>query len=1520
MKNKNILGLDLGPNSIGWAVVNKEICEDGNETYKNIIGAGSRIIPMDAATLGDFAKGVTNSQASERTSKRSPRRMQERAKQRRERLNRVLDIMGFLPQHYSKALDRYGKLTSETKIAWYKDDSGNWQFAFKDAYAEMLTEFQQRQPELTGNGLKIPYDWTIYYLRKKALHSPLTKEELAWVLHSFNQKRGYNQARGEGDDDDNANGKSVVYCDLKVISVECENTEQKGEKWYKVILENGMTYSKKLVVKPEWKGQTKGFLVTTKTDKKGETITTLSLPKESDWTLQLKKTENSIETAGIEVGEYIYRAILNNPAQKIRGSYINHIGRKFYINELRRIINKQIEFIPELSNKQLYSDCIESLYSSNEPYRNSIANRDFSYLLIDDILFYQRPLKSKKSEISNCPYESTIYYSNGEIQKGNIKCISKSNPLYQEFRLWKFIHNLRIYKKQTVFENEQDVTAEFLPSEKEIERLFDYLNDIEEISQDSLFSKFFGIKKPKNAEFPYRWNYVEDKKYPCNETRAAIIKGLKKANVNKSFLTAERETHLWHILYSVSDKTQLKTTLLKYSIENELPTEFAEILSKTKPFKNDYGAYSEKAYKKLLPLMRIGSHWDYNKIDNNTKSRIEKFITGEFDETIDDKIRERVKSLTEENHYKGLPDWLSCYIVYGRHSEAKEATRWQSPDDIDNYLKEFKQHSLNNPIVEQAILETLRTVRDIWKYYGTIDEIHVELGREMKKTAKEREQMTQRINEKETRNIRIKQMLVEFLNPEYGIDNVRPYSPSQQEILRIYEDQALSNRKEIDPENDFVSNFLKAKSPTRSEFMRYKLWLDQKYLSPYTNEPIPLSKLFTHAYEIEHIIPQSRYFDDSISNKVICESEVNKLKGNKLGLEFIKLHHGEIVQLSSGKTVRILTEDEYRNAIYDNLSHNKAKQRKLLLEDIPDEFVERQLNDTRYISKLVMRLLSNIVREDGEEESTSKNVIPCTGGITDQLKKDWGINDVWNKIILPRFQRMNKIDTEYSGQYTAISPNGHEIPNMPLTLQKGFNKKRIDHRHHAMDAIVIACATRSHVNLLNNEAAKSENRQTRYQLSRKLRNYEKTVIEKNGETKIIETAKEFKKPWETFPADVEKALREIIVSFKQNTRIITRPTNKYHKFENGVKCLKKQEPDKNPNWWAIRKSLHKDTVFGEINLRLIRDIKLKDAITSPKDIVNKDLRRKLIELINLGSSLKDIEKYFIENKEIWSDVNLKRIPTYYFSKEDRNPTTQQPKARYFATRKNLVTIFDKANLDKARKTIENITDSGIRQILHRHLESCDNDPKIAFSPEGIELMNKNIVTLNNGSPHKPIYKVRVFEQANKFAVGQSGNKSTKFVEADKGTNLFFAIYESEIQNTKTGENERKREFASIPLNEAIERLKAGLPPAPNDANGNPPKFTLSPNDLVYVPTTEEINSRVINKPLDKSRIYKMVSYSKSDIYFVLGNVSSIIKDAVEFESLNKMGRSISGEMIKEICIPIKVDRLGNIINNDDITL
>lgn len=1482
---KRILGLDLGTNSIGWAVL---LAEKNNDSFlfKRIEAAGSRIIPMDAAVLGDFDRGNTISQTAERTRLRGVRHVIERCIQRRERLHRVLDTIGFLPVHYSQALTRYGKIKDgeEPKLAWVKNETGKYHFLFQSSFDEMLQDFKSKHSDFRDK--KIPYDWTIYYLRKKALTQKISKEELAWILLNFNQKRGYYQLRGEEKETDK--NKRDEYTALKVVSVE-DSGEKKGKDvCYNVHLEDGGIYRRTSSVFLDWEGKTKEFIVTTdlnddgtpKMDKEGNVKRSYRSPNEDDWTLVKERTQSDIEHSGKTVGTYIYDTLLQNPNQKVRGKLIRTIERKFYKDELIQIIEKQAEFHTELQDRELYHHCIKELYPSNEAYRQNIANRSFRYLFVEDILFYQRPLKTKKSLIANCPYEEYTVFDKetGEKKSYGIKCIAKSHPLYQEFRLWQFISNLRIYKKG--IGNDEDVTKDFLSNENDYVALFDWLNEKKELKQkDFLKYSTFGIKK--NDIESYRWNYVEDKDYPCNETRAQILSYLSKSNVEPKFLTPEIEERLWHILYSVEDKQELTKALQKFADTYSLGDSFTTTFQKFPPFKKEYGAYSAKAIKKLLPIMRMGKYWSQTNIDKNTLERIDKIITGEYDENIKNRVREKAFNLTNISDFRALPLWLACYIVYNRHSEAKDVTKWNTPEDLQRYLDSFKQHSLRNPIVEQVITETLRTVRDIWKKHGNIDEIHIELGREMKNPADKRKKMTQQILENENANLRIKKLLMEFANPEFEIENVRPYSPSQQEILRIYEDGVLNSTSNLPEEIETILKKFKEndnkKQPTRSEVLRYKLWLEQKYRSPYTGQPIPLAKLFTPAYEIEHIIPQSRYFDDSLSNKVICESEINKLKDRRLGLEFIKEENGRKIELSNGKVVKIFTVGEYEQFIKDNYNQNRVKTRKLLMETIPEDFIARQLNDSRYISKVVKGLLSNIVREEGEEEAISKNVITCTGGVTDRLKRDWGINDVWNRIILPRFIRLNKIlDT---AQFTTRSANGHEIPSLPLELQKGFNKKRIDHRHHAMDAIVIACANRNIVNYLNNEAASVKSKISRHDLQTLLCD---KIKEESGNYKWT-----IKKPWDTFTQDVYHTINDIIVSFKQNLRIINKATNTYTHIENG-----KKEPAKQSGCnWAIRKPMHKDTVFGEVNLRKIKEVSLNEAIKVPKRIVVKDFKLKLQELLNQGYDVKKIKKYLEANRDVWQDINPSKVKVYYFTKET--------KERFFATRKPLDISFDKKKIE------ESITDTGIQKILLRHLELKDNDPKLAFSPDGIDEMNRNIIQLNNGKFHQPIFKVRIYEKADKFAIGEKGNKSSKYVEAAKGTNLYFAIYEVEKLDKNTGEVIKERKYATIPLNIVIERLKQGLPPAPADDNGNEPKFVLSPNDLVYVPTEKKCD-------LNNNSIYKIVSFTGNRLYGIPYSVANSIIDKVEYSQLNKVEFTDNKISLKEVCIPVKVDRLGNI--------
>ncbi len=1514
--SKKILGLDLGTNSIGWALI-EQSTENNNG---RIIKLGTRIIPMDEGTLGKFDSGITESSTAKRTTFRGIRRLRERHLLRRERLHRVLNILGFLPEHYAKEIDFEKKLgkfleNTEPKIAYKLNNQTNcFEFIFQDAFGEMVNDFKKIHPNLFENGKRVPYDWTIYYLRNKALTQKIEKSELAWLLLNFNQKRGYYQLRGE-EEEEIGNDKKVEFHPLLVIDViDTKEVNAKKQNVYKIVLENGWEFNKPSSTPILWKGKVKEFVVTTTIDKAGQEKRSFRAPEENDWTLVKKKTEHLIDSSGKTVGKYIYETLLNNPKQKIKGNLVRVIERKFYKKELRQILYKQIELHEELNDQKLYEQCLEELYPHNQNHRNNILNKDFLHLFINDIIFYQRPLKSKKSLISDCKFETRRFKQDGIEKSTPIKCIPKSHPLFQEFRLWQWIQNLKIYKKDT----DEEVTNEFLKTELDWTDLFDWLNERSEVDHKALLNYLAKPLKLKPSD--YRWNYVydllkdESKKYPCNETRATMLNTFKKINgLSLSFFTPETEEKLWQILYSITDKDELVKALKKFSKIYTLPLEFVEEFKKTPPFRKEYGAHSIKAIKKLLPLMRLGKYWASSNIHPQTIIRIEKIINGEFDDNIKDRVREKAWKLESIEQFKGLPLWLTSYIVYNRHSEDGDVQHWKSIDDLTKYITEFKQHSLRNPIVEQVVLETLRVVKDIWQYYGKgvekfFDEIHIELGREMKNPADKRKAMTEQIISNENTNYRIKALLAEMLN-DGNIENVRPYSPSQQEILRIYEDGVLNAAMDIP---DDILKISKTAQPSKNDLIRYKLWLEQKYRSPYTGEIIPLNKLFTPAYEIEHIIPKSRFFDDSFSNKVICESEVNKLKENQLGMEFINNHKGERVTLNFGKTVEILTTEAYQHLVKNQYSKSYSKMKKLLMEDIPESFVERQLNDSRYISKLVKNILSNIVRnEEKDDGTTSVNLLSSNGQITTILKQDWGLNDVWNEIIAPRFERLNQLTGSTSFGSVNFS-NKKFLPSVPLTLSKGFSKKRIDHRHHAMDALVIACATRNHINYLNNQNA-LDKKKTKTQKQASREDLRATLCYKKYNEDSLQSYKwVFNKPWETFTEESKNQLSTTIVTFKQNLRVINKTVNKYEKWDNknGVyeKVITKQTKGVS---WAIRKPLHKDTVAGSVKLRFKKEVSLSNAIDKYEDIVDSNLRKKIKSLIISGLDKKKILKYFKDFKNIYESKDISKTQIYYWDKEN------------VASRVKVDETFNKTK-------IESITDTGIKKILFNHLKKekyqllYDEKGKLippellAFSSDGIDEMNNTITELNEGKKHQPIYKVRTYEpRGNKFNIGQSGNKKDKFVEAAKGTNIFFAIYQDSFN---------KRTYKTIPFNEVVEiqkqssseKRKIQSVPLKNE-NGDNLLFYLSPNDLVYIPTKEENIDTINISSLDITskniqNIYKIVSFTNNRLYAIPYYVAKSIVDKNEYTQLNKLEFTINGVSIKESCIKLQVDRIGNFKN------
>lgn len=1524
MADKVILGLDLGTNSIGWAIVREK------ENAQREVKLGSRIVPMNQDELSDFGKGVTNSAAKSRRIRRAMRRINARRQLRRERMLRVLHLLGFLPEHFDRALGwdrkdskRYAKLDGEDeqRLPWVKESVGSARFLFTDSFEEMLADFARCQPEWLA-GHKVPADWTLYYLRTKALKQAVTREELAWILLSFNQKRGYQMARGE--EEEEVPTKQSTYVESRVVRVEEDGAGKKGKKkWYTLHLENGLVYRRESDVSlANMEGQVLQLIVTReyeedgktpKLNRYGEEKVSLRAPKEDDWTLRKKRTEHLIGESGLTPGAYIYQHLLECPEEKVRGVFVHTIDRAFYAGELRAILTEQMKHHPELSNPELFDSCVRELYARNEAHRKHLIDKDFVSLFIDDILFYQRPLKSKKTLVDDCDFEAYTFVNkqSGEEIKRPLKCVAKSNPYYQEFRIWQWMGNLRLKDRVT----DVDVTSTYLPNEESRVALYEWLSKRKEVKQDDLLKEFLGIKKPrgKNVPYPLSWNYEEERIYPMGETRSELLKALEKAGLQgfedeallrgislatqksqqkkaeknpqkaKAIAPAlapeQVEYRLWHLLYSISEREALASALRKF----ELGEEFVQAFLHVKPFDSGYGSYSEKAVKKLLTVMRCGKYWSVDEVSPYACRRLERIQAGQESPELVERITKQAPLPQSIEECRGLSQSQASYLVYGRHSEPRELMRWGTTDEMLRYIRGIRHNSLRNPIVEKVVLETLRVVHDLWKREGHIDEIHLELGRELKKTAKARLQMTERQLRNEATNMRLRYLLAELASNSDGLldcgQELRAYSPSQLDLLHIYEEGALATLSEQDEDYDFVTKMSKHPSPSTAELQRYRLWLEQKYRSPYTGKMISLTRLFTRDYEVEHIIPKSLYYDDSLSNKVICETAVNRDKGGRLAYNYIADSKGIC---SRDPKTALFTLEAYEQFVNTTFAGEalKRKRMNLLRTEIPDGFGQSQLNNTRHIARLIMYALSSIVREEGEKEAISKNLIVCTGGVTDRLKKDWGMHDVWNHLVAPRYERLNELTgTTDFGHWDNKEGKPVFQTTMPLHLQRGYQKKRIDHRHHAMDALVIACATRSMINFVNNRNAKDREEYASLRHALCVEQYR------------------LRKPWDTFTQDAEAALRQLVVSFKQNLRVLTRTTNRYQHYDDAGK--KQMVAQSSESLLAIRRSLHKDSFYGRVNLRYKAFVPINKALTlaveMPERIVDEAFRLYLLERIASGMSLKELKAHFKQSKGQWEGQDCSKVEVWKWSDED---------APLVAIRKPL----------SPEVKIEKITDTGIQKILRNYLAAKDYKADIAFSPEGIAELNDNISLYNDGQPHKPVKSVRVSDAlGKKYQVGQRGNRKSKWVVADEGNNLFFAIYVDE---------NNKRSYDTPNLRGVIERLKQGLPPVDEiDERGRKLLFTLSPYDLVYVPTDEQKEQPIEVADLLPERIFVMRKSSGSRCYFLPQSMAKLLDKNQELGGADLVEQTVfltpkidlqERVSIKEKCWKLEVDRLGTI--------
>jgi CRISPR-associated endonuclease Csn1 len=257
---------------------------------------------------------------------------------------------------------------------------------------------------------------------------------------------------------------------------------------------------------------------------------------------------------------------------------------------------------------------------------------------------------------------------------------------------------------------------------------------------------------------------------------------------------------------------------------------------------------------------------------------------------------------------------------------------------------------------------------------------------------------------------------------------------------------------------------------------------------PYCAEMIGAEQLFNGAADIDHIIPYSRSLDDSASNKVVAHRSCNRAKGNRTPHE------------------KWGNDPEHWDKITAQVSRlHKSKQWRfgpdaMARVEKDGGFIARQLTDTQYLSCLAGRYLSSLypTKEEG-----SVYVIP--GRMTAMLRRLWGLNS-----LLPDH---NIVENKHS-----------DAP-----------KNRLDHRHHAIDAAVVAVTTRGLMQTIARTAGQAEDRDL---------------------DRLFEGLPQ---PWDGFRDELGEKLARVTVS---------------HKADHG----RKGKPPKDRDSTAGR--LHNDTAYG----------------------------------------------------------------------------------------------------------------------------------------------------------------------------------------------------------------------------------------------------------------------------------------------------------------------------------------------------
>ncbi|ATL46990.1 type II CRISPR RNA-guided endonuclease Cas9 [Chitinophaga caeni] len=922
---KNVLGIDLGVTSIGWAFVH----EDTNfGELSKIVQAGVRLVALSTDEQLEFEKGKPLSINANRTLKRSMRRNLQRYKMRRKQLIKLFKQYNIIPEDAILAED--GKHTT----------------------------------------------FETYELRAKAVHEKISLLQFARVLLMLNKKRGYKSSRKvqseeEGQAIDGMDVAKKLFHDKITPGQYClellKNEKKSLPSFYRSDLQDEFmkVWNFQMAFHPS--------ILTTdllkKLDGVGQKATAAIFYKELNITtaeIKGKRDEKKLASyqlrsdaiqkeLSIEEVAFVL-AQVNNDINSSSG-YLGAIGDKskelfFNKQTVGEYLYKQLKENPHarLKNqvfyRQDYLDEFERTWSCQAQFHPELTN-DLKKEIGDITIFYQRKLKSQKGLISLCQFEQQkrLVTKNGRqiIKTTGYRVCPKSSPLFQEFKVWQNLQNVEI--------KADGVKGRLSEEQKQL--LFEHLNMKGELSKtealkllklnpktaDMNFTKL-EANRTNNTLYNVYCRILEDAGYdladilkvksdkdqitvsdstlPAKEITRIIAEIFGSLGIKTSILDFDAQLDgkafekqdsylLWHILYSYeSDDSASGNEKLYQTLEKKFgfSKEQAKVLASIS-FEDDYANLSTKALRKIMPFI----------------------ITNKYDEAC---------ALASYNHSNSLT------------KEEKESRK------LEDRLELIPKNSLRNPVVEKILNQLVHVINAIIEdpNMGKPDEIRIELARELKKNAAEREEMSRQIAQADRDHKAIR----DTIQKEFGIAN-----------------------------------------PSRNDIIKFKLYEELSfngYHDLYTNAYINRKELFSNKYDVDHIIPQQSLFDDSFSNKTLTPRDVNLNKGNRTAYDYIEQVHG------AEKL------EAFKSRVQDYLDKNikanpgaKAKAKKLLMpaSEIGDGFIERDLRNSQYIAKKARTILETICRD----------VVATSGSITARLREDWDLMNIMQELNLPKYRAIN---------------------------------------------------------------------------------------------------------------------------------------------------------------------------------------------------------------------------------------------------------------------------------------------------------------------------------------------------------------------------------------------------------------------------------------------------------------------------------------------------------------------------------